>query len=244
MAVAADKSENNGKGSGKGNGNGNGKDSYPEVVYAGKIGRIIQIGPHTYTYDAKSRENYEKLKTKLDEIVEDEQATDSDEVTTQSHSDSGSGRADFEYLGHQGVCTGDCTADADNGTLTFDGSASASWYGEGYWVPDDEKVYCESITITSTLQAESENRDQSTISVPPGYTVSEEQEKATFDTGPIEQNVVSLDHNPGAITFEAGSGNCWNWAEQDDTFKFEFENGHVKFVGYNIRMNDLGHCLF
>jgi hypothetical protein len=211
-------------------------DPYPKVIYDGKYGEIKQIGRQTYSYHAKSKSDYERLFEKLDEIKGDQ----TDIPSTQTHSDSGSDEDSFFYRDHQGVCSGDCTADANNGELTFDGTTQASWYGEGYWVEDE--VVCESISIDSTVKAQSEKRDASSISVPPGYDVSEDEEEATFSTGPIEQDVVSLSHDPGAVTFYAGDGNCWNWAEQDDTFKFKFKDGHTHFAGYSIRLDNIGHC--
>lgn len=208
-----------------------------KVIFADKHGQIVRVNPYSYILrGAKSREDYDFLANKRDELIMNHETGG---FSTMSHSDSGYDEDTGYYQGHSWSVETDFWAQASNGLGEVEGTASAYWYGDAYWVNDPIDV---TITITSSLKASYDNRDAAYISVPPAYTVSEQETKATLqDT--FTNSTPTLHHEQGAVTFYAGEGNCFNWIQQDDRFKFKYDTGTTEYYGTYVRA-DVGHCWF
>jgi hypothetical protein len=158
-----------------------------------------------------------------------------------THDDEAEGYSQGYHDDHEWVVSSDFWAEADNGYGQCEGTAKASWYGDAYWVDDEDKEQCR-ITISSEVKAKVQDRDNAYISAPPGYHVQERYLKATlehqFEWG---DSTPSLHHNKGAVEWELDNWNCFEWIQQKDTEKFEFDDGHVEYMGCRARA-DVGHC--
>jgi hypothetical protein len=212
------------------------RDNGERVIYADEHGRIVKINSYSYVIrEARSKEDYEYLREKLNEIL-----MDSGDVSTQGHSDSGSDHEDGTYDGRSWAVDTEFWAQTEDGYAEMEGTADAAWWGEAYW--HDEPLDVD-ISITSRLVASYEGDSHSvTVSVPPGYdySISDNRIEARLSHSWEDENFPSLHHDKGAVTFDVGDG-CYNWIRQDDRFKYAYEDGNVEYYGTAVKA-DVGHC--
>jgi hypothetical protein len=132
------------------------------------------------------------------------------------------------------VATTDAWAQADNGTLNFEGEARANSYSDctyNYGQSVDE------ISITTTLGGT--YKDYVThISADYGYDVSYADAEATLDGSRTNEYSYSIYHYEGAVVMEAKS--CWYDAYQDDIMTFVIDNEQHNLGNYV--KHDVGHC--
>lgn len=216
----------------------NGQQQTDEVIYSSKRGRIVQVGPYSYLIQgATTKEDYEFLRDKVEELTH---SANSGDFSTQTHSDQGYDEASGTYEGVGWDIQSDFWASADNGTLKTEGSTDANWWVDGYW--NDGTNIDARITINLTVTASfNVNSASVTVSVPPGGTwaVSNDKSEATltdqFEWGTHHPTV---SYSKGTLVWEA---DCFNWAAQDTSVKFEFDDGTTQFHGTYIKAG-VGHC--
>lgn len=214
-----------------------GDDESREVLYDDEDVSVVKFNKKEYSIRGNfSSEEHRKL-------IEKYVWSDEDEVSTQTHSDSGSDQS-AECVTINGVEWGlrgrtEAWSQADNGMLTFEGSASASSYADPYVGGCYEySSEADEISITSTVGG-TYRKNVAHISASPGYSVSYENAEATLSGSRSNESSYSLHHHEDAIVMEARD--CWDGAYQDDAFEFSIENkDHV--LGTYVSM-DVGHCL-
>lgn len=211
-------------------------DESREVLYARENVRVIKYNDHEYAVkgDFTPRERRELMK----EYV---WSDDDDEVSTQTHDDSGSDVSSecITVNGNEWGIMGytDAWSQASHSKLTFEGEASATSWSDCTW---NYKQAVDEIYIRTTLKGEYRERIQS-ITAPPAYTVSWGSgiAKATLDGSRTNEYSYSLFHYEDTVVMEADD--CWYWSAQDDAFRFSIEN-EDHWIGTYVEM-DVGHCL-
>jgi hypothetical protein len=207
-------------------------DESREVVYADENVRIIKYSEHEYSI--KGDYDPEERRTLMEEHV----WSDNDEVSTQTHDDS-TYENSAECVTVNGTnwhlyATTNAWAQADNGTLTFEGEASATSYIDctyNYTQSVDE------ISISSTLGG-TYNNYVSNISYAPSYSVSYEDAEATLEGSRTDESDYSIYHYKDAVVMDADS--CWHDAYQDDIMTFSIDNEQHNLGNYATL--DVGHC--